>query len=75
MVNLKRYHQQYLPDTVVYESGALDPEEVAELGTRGHDLNESRRLYGNMNVVTWSYLSGEVEAATDPRGEGEARVY
>ena len=75
MVDLKRYHQQYLPDTVVYESGALDPEDVAELSARGHDLNESRRPYGNMNVVTWSYVGGEVEAATDPRGEGEARVY
>jgi hypothetical protein len=28
-----------------------------------------------MNVVTWDYEGSKVESATDPRGEGEGRVY
>jgi len=28
-----------------------------------------------MNVVTWDYATGKVEAATDPRGKVEGRVY
>jgi hypothetical protein len=27
-----------------------------------------------MNIVTWDYETGKVEAATDPRGLGEAEV-
>jgi len=75
MVTMRRYHQQYLPDKVVYEDGAFTDEELAALDARGHKLSLSKRVYGNMNVVTWRYKDGVVEAATDPRGEGEARVY
>jgi gamma-glutamyltranspeptidase/glutathione hydrolase len=75
MVNMKRFHHQYLPDVINYEPGALTAEEIAALQDMGHELAESRRPFGNMNVVTWDYVSGTVEAATDPRGEGEGRVY
>ena len=75
MVELKRYHHQYLPDNVVYEPDALSPEDMADLEARGHRFSLARRPYGNMNVVTWRYSDGAVSAATDPRGEGEAEVY
>ena len=77
MVNMKRFHHQYYPDKLVAENGALTPEEAEELTARGHDVSLSRREYGNMNVVTWDFESGEVAAATDPRGaiEIEGRVY
>jgi gamma-glutamyltranspeptidase/glutathione hydrolase len=75
MVDLKRYHHQFAPDQVAHEEGAFTPEEAQSLISRGHDLNQARRAYGNMNVVTWDFKSGEVEAATDPRGDGEGRVY
>jgi gamma-glutamyltranspeptidase/glutathione hydrolase len=75
MVELKRYHHQYLPDEVSYEEGALTEQEKQALESRGHTLNSSRRGYGNMNVVTWDYETGKVEAAADPRGGGEGRVY
>jgi gamma-glutamyltranspeptidase/glutathione hydrolase len=75
MVDLKRYHHQFAPDQVAYEEGAFTPEEAQSLISRGHDLNQARRAYGNMNIVTWDFKSGEVEAATDPRGDGEGRVY
>jgi gamma-glutamyltranspeptidase/glutathione hydrolase len=75
MVDLKRYHHQFTPDQVEYEEGAFSLEEGQSLEALGHGLKKSRRAYGNMNVVTWDFESGEVEAVSDPRGEGEGRVY
>ena len=75
MVSMKRFHHQYLPDVVNYEPGAFTDAEVAELESMGHKLAPSKRPFGNMNVVTWDTATGEVESATDPRGEGAGRVY
>ena len=75
MVALKRFHHQFYPDRVNYEPGALTDEEIAGLTERGHQLRESRRSFGNMNVVTWDFAGDVVEAASDPRGLGEGRVY
>jgi gamma-glutamyltranspeptidase/glutathione hydrolase len=74
MASLKRYHHQFFPDEVVFEKGALSPDEQQALTEWGHQLTESRRAFGNMNIVTWDYETGKVEAATDPRGLGEAEV-
>lgn len=70
-----RYHHQYLPDVIEYEKGALTDAEVARLQAMGHKLQEGNRQWGNMEVITWDYASGKVEAASDPRGEGEGLVY
>jgi len=75
MVSMKRFHHQYLPDSVSYEPGAFTAAELQQLEAMGHNLREARRPFGNMNVVTFDVASGTVESATDPRGEGEARVY
>jgi gamma-glutamyltranspeptidase/glutathione hydrolase len=75
MVTDKRFHHQYWPDVVNFEDGAFTADELAGLTEMGHELKPSRRPFGNMNVVTWDYATGEVRSATDPRGEGEARVY
>jgi gamma-glutamyltranspeptidase/glutathione hydrolase len=70
-----RYHHQYLPDVVDYEKGALSSGEIARLQAMGHALKEGSRRWGNMEVITWDYATGKVEAASDPRGEGEGLVY
>ena len=75
MVELKRFHHQYLPDEINHEPDAFSADVQAELESMGHKLSVARRPFGNMNVVTWDYATGKVEAATDPRGEGEGRVY
>lgn len=75
IVALQRYHHQYSPDTVVYEEGAFTEDEIKGLSGRGHRLERSQRAFGNMNVVTWDYASGKVEAAMDPRGALEGQVY
>jgi gamma-glutamyltranspeptidase/glutathione hydrolase len=75
MVDLKRYHHQFYPDSVAYEDGAFTAEEIRGLEARGHKLDLNQRSFGNMNVVTWDYATGKVEAATDPRGKLEGQVY
>jgi gamma-glutamyltranspeptidase/glutathione hydrolase len=75
MVSLKRYHHQFFPDAVSYEEGAFTPDEKATLESRGHKLQLSPRAFGNMNVVTWDFATGKVEAATDPRGKVAGEVY
>jgi gamma-glutamyltranspeptidase/glutathione hydrolase len=75
IVKYPHYHHQYLPDDVGYEQGALTDEEIAKLQAMGHKLRLSNRQWGNMQVITWDFASGKVEAASDPRGEGEGLVY
>lgn len=75
MVSMKRFHHQYLPDVINYEPGTFTEAEITQLEAMGHTMSVSRRPFGNMNVVIWDYENNEVEAATDPRGEGEGRVY
>lgn len=74
IVSAPRYHHQYFPDVITYEPGAFTPEQVKALGDRGHKLREGRR-YGNEQVVVWDYATGDVQAASDPRGAGKGLVY
>jgi gamma-glutamyltranspeptidase/glutathione hydrolase len=70
-----RYHDQYLPDVVEYEKGAFTESEIARLQAMGHKLEEGSRRWGNMQVITWDFASGKVDAASDPRGVGAGLVY
>jgi len=75
VVKYPHYHHQYLPDVVDYEQGALSDAEIKTLQAMGHTLKLSGRPWGNMQVITWDFATGKVEAASDPRGEGEGLVY
>jgi gamma-glutamyltranspeptidase/glutathione hydrolase len=75
IVKYPHYHHQYQPDELGYEQGALSESEIAKLQSMGHKLRLSNRQWGNMQVITWDFASGKVEAASDPRGEGEGLVY
>ena len=74
-VSANRYHHQYLPDEVQYERAGLSPSQQAALRAKGHALREISRNYGNMHAIGWNRETGEVKAASDPRGEGEAQVW
>ena len=73
-VERPRFHHQYLPDRVEYESGAFIASEREELVRRGHKLRLRERGYGNMQIVVWRKRDNRVEAVADPRGEGAAIV-
>lgn len=67
-----RFHHQYLPNVVHYETGAFSPEETADLQLLGHVLQPVEQPYGNMQVVIWDKQTKTVSAASDPRGEGQS---
>jgi len=75
VVALPRYHHQYRPDSVSFEQGAISADDRAGLEKRGHALREMPTTYGNLQVVTWNKKTGEVKAASDPRGAGVGLVY
>jgi gamma-glutamyltranspeptidase/glutathione hydrolase len=74
IVAAPRIHHQYQPDVLAYESNALSADEAAEMEKRGHKLRKAES-WGNLQVVTFDAATGEVEAASDPRGVGTAGIY
>lgn len=74
IVNRPRFHHQYLPDAIQFEPGALAPQTIGELSTRGHKMAAKKRPWGNMQVVIRHQPSGKITAAADSRGNGSAVV-
>jgi gamma-glutamyltranspeptidase/glutathione hydrolase len=74
MVELGRFHHQYLPDRIFYEPGVFNEKAQSGLTGLGHALEEMDDTYGNMQVVVVNKKSKTSEAASDPRGVGKATV-
>ena len=72
IVSQPRYHHQYLPDTIFYETGAISEANVGNLRSMGHELKALQQTYGNMHIVIWDKQANTVSVASDPRGEGKA---
>lgn len=75
MVGMPRFHHQYLPDLTVFEVPAFSQAELNQLRGMGHRLEGTSQLFGDMQAILWELEDGAVSAASDPRGEGTARVY
>lgn len=73
-VTRPRFHHQYLPDAIQFEPAAIDAIVQEDLRALGHTLSEQAETYGNMQAVQWNTRTGQVEAASDPRGVGSAVV-
>ena len=73
-VSRPRFHHQYLPDVIQYETGALSPETISALEARGHEFRNVGRQYGNMQAILIDKKTGRLSSASDPRGIGEASV-
>ncbi len=74
IVAAKRFHHQYLPNLVEYETGALSQQTLSELVAKGHRLKRRQTDYGNMQVVIWDYSGNQLNAASDPRGIGTVNI-
>jgi len=74
-VSANRFHHQYLPDEVQFERKGLTEVQQNALRGKGHTLREVNRNYGNMHAILWNRETGEVKAASDRRGEGDAQVW
>ena len=73
-VSRPRYHHQYFPDEVQFEPGGLPSVQQQALRKRGHILKEKNRRYGNMQAILWDKKADKLFAASDPRGEGKAKL-
>ncbi len=74
IVNLPRFHHQYLPDRIQSEPLAFSPEIQNALSSKGHELSITERKWGNMQVVIQEKKRGFVSAASDTRGIGKSVV-
>ena len=70
-VSAPRIHHQWLPDQLRVEPWGLDALTLAELGRRGHKI-EQQFPWGNANAIVVT-PDGTLEGAADPRGEGSPR--
>ncbi|MDQ6645854.1 MAG: gamma-glutamyltransferase [Pseudomonadota bacterium] len=62
----KRFHHQYLPDTIMVEQGTFDHATSDGLTGMGYTLKPNEG-WGFMNVVTWDHKTNRLDAASDPR--------
>lgn len=74
-VERPRFHHQYLPDVIEFEPEAFSENLRKQLEAMGHELKQLDHSYGNMQAIFWNKRSGRVEAASDPRGIGEAKIH
>ncbi len=74
MVELPRFHHQFLPDQIQFEGGTITPAIQQKLMNMGHQLQDLQRSYGNMHAIVWNKKTQQINAASDPRGIGQAQV-
>ena len=74
MVSRPRFHHQFIPDHIQFEPETFDAETQAVLAGLGHMLAATSHRYGGMHTVIWDRTTGQVTAASDPRGIGRAQV-
>lgn len=70
VVDLPRYHHQYLPDEILIEQQAFAADTIAALEAMGHRVKVSAQSWGNMQLVVWQLATGEVQVASDSRWHG-----
>lgn len=73
-VSRPRFHHQYLPDRIQVEPDAFNAAMIEALEARGHDIQVRDRTWGNMHAIHVNRQTGEVRAASDPRGLGQSVV-
>lgn len=74
IVAAPRLHHQFLPDQITLETPGFSDKFQQDLIARGHKLNVLNRQFGNLQIITADKLTGQLNAASDPRGEGSARI-
>ncbi len=68
LVATPRYHNQFWPDRVEIEPEGFAGAWRAAIAAKGHEIHVVNRRWGNMQAVFKSKLTGEAQAASDPRG-------
>jgi gamma-glutamyltranspeptidase/glutathione hydrolase len=73
-VSVPRFHHQFLPDVVQHEPDAFSTRLAESLEALGHTLKPLGSDYGNMQAIYHDRKTGQVSAASDPRGIGLSEV-
>jgi len=74
IVTRPRYHHQYLPDLVQHEADAFGTGLLQSLNHMGYSMKVVDHPYGNMQAIIMDKQTGQLQAASDPRGIGQAEV-
>ncbi len=72
IVAMPRFHHQYLPDLIQFEPDAINPQLKKALEAMGHKIRVLDDTYGNMQIVIQDRPTKQFDAASDPRGIGQA---
>lgn len=72
-VDFPRFHHQWLPDHIRFESGRIDKKTQRQLQQRGHILKESAP-YGRAETIRF-HPNGTLEGGADGRGDDAVRSY
>ena len=68
-VDTGRFHHQWLPDKIYYETGALDQGIIEKLRNTGHEM-EIRKSIGRVNAIMM--VDGKMSPGADKRGMNAA---
>ncbi|MNT41754.1 Gamma-glutamyltranspeptidase precursor [compost metagenome] len=71
-VDAKKFHHQWLPDTVYVERGALDSLTVIKLQSKGYPILE-RGAIGRVDAILktkWGYYQGGADRRGDDKSIG-----
>jgi len=70
IVSQPRFHHQYSPNKIQFESVGFRSEELDNIKQYGHEIDVLNRQYGNMQIIIQTTTPSHLTAASDPRGEG-----
>lgn len=68
LVAQPRFHHQYLPDYIQVEPKSFDSNWMEALQSKGHEVREMGRKWGNMQLILYNKDLKQARAASDPRG-------
>lgn len=72
-VNAKRFHSQWLPDSIMIEKDAFDKDTRKKLSSLGHHLKDVKEI-GRVDAILIR-PDGKLEGAGDPRGDDTAEGF